>query len=138
MQQLKDGGFKGKIVAPDGTKDPEFIKAAGQSAAQGVYLTCPCVPADASATFATQYQAAYKTQPQTYSAEAYDSATVLLAGIDKGSTTRAKELAFVKGYDADGITKHYKWDSTGELGGTVTIWSYVVKGTDIVKNTPIS
>lgn len=133
VQQLKQAGFNGKIVAPDGTKDPEFIKAAGQSAAQGVYFTCPCVPADAAATFASQYKAAYGTEPQTYSSEAYDAATIELAGIDKGNTTRAKLLEFVKGYDADGITKHYKFASDGELDGNVAIWSYVVKGNAIDK-----
>lgn len=132
-QQLKQGGFNGKLVAPDGTKDPLFIQGAGESAAQGVYLTCPCVPADASATFATEYKAAYKVEPQTYSAEAYDSATIELAGIDKGNTTRPKLLDWVKAYDADGVTKHYKFDATGELAGTVVIWSYVVKGKEIVK-----
>ena len=136
--QLKQSGYKGKIVTPDGVKDPQFIKAAGQTAAQGVYFTCPCVPADASTTFASQYQAAYGTAPQTYSAEAYDSATVLLQGIDKGSKDRASELAFVKAYDADGITKHYQWDSHGELAGKIIIWAYTVQGDAIVKVSPIS
>jgi branched-chain amino acid transport system substrate-binding protein len=133
VQQLKQGGYNGKIVAPDGSKDPEFIKGAGQSAADGVYFTCPCVPADASAQFANQYKAAFKTEPQTYSAEAYDSATIELAGIDKGNTTRAKLLAWVKGYEGDGITKRYKFQASGELSGTVAIWSYVVKNGQITK-----
>lgn len=133
VQQLKQGGYNGKIVAPDGVKDPEFIKGAGESAADGVYFTCPCVPADASKTFASEYKAAFGTEPQTYSSEAYDAATIQLAGIDKGNTTRAKLLNWVKGYDADGITKHYKFDSTGELAGTVAIWTYVVKNNEIVK-----
>ena len=138
VAQLKQAGYNGKVVTPDGTKDPQFIKLAGQSAAQGVYFTCPCVPADASATFASQYQAAYGTAPQTYSAEAYDSATVLLQGIDKGSKDRASELAFVKAYNADGITKHYQWASTGELAGNIVIWAYQVKGDAIVKDNAIS
>ncbi|WP_084180723.1 branched-chain amino acid ABC transporter substrate-binding protein [Jatrophihabitans endophyticus] len=137
-QQLKQQGYQGKFVAPDGTKDPEFIKAAGQSAAQGAYFTCPCVPADAAAKFASEYKKAYGTEPQTYSSEAYDAATIQLAGIDKGNTTRAKLLTWVKGYDADGITKHYKFAADGELSGTVAIWSYVVKGNEIVKYKQLS
>jgi branched-chain amino acid transport system substrate-binding protein len=133
VQQLKQAGFSGKVVAPDGAKDPLFIQAAGQSAASGVYFTCPCVPADASATFAAQYKKAFGTEPQTYSAEAYDAATIELSGIDKGNTTRAKLLNWVKNYDADGITKHFKFQSDGELAGTVAIWSYVVQGGQIVK-----
>lgn len=137
-QQLKQGGYNGKFVAPDGAKDPEFLKAAGQSSAQGVYFTCPCVPADAAATFASQYKAAYGVEPQTYSSEAYDAATIELAGIDKGNTTRAKLLQWVTSYDADGITKHYKFATGGELAGTPAIWTYVVKGADIVKYKQVS
>lgn len=126
-QQLKQAGFNGKFVGPDGVRDPEFIKLAGQSAAEGVYFTCPCIPAEAAATFRQQYKAAYGADPQTYSAEAYDSATVMLRGIDAGNTTRPKLLDWVKNYNADGITKHLQWDSNGELAGSVAVWSYVVK-----------
>jgi branched-chain amino acid transport system substrate-binding protein len=132
-QQLHSAGYKGKFVAPDGVKDPQFIKLAGEAAAQGAYFTCPCVPADASAEFASQYQAKFGTPPQTYSAESYDAATILLSGIDHGNTTRAKELNWVNNYDADGITKHIKFDGTGELAGQPAIWAYVVKGNEIDK-----
>jgi len=132
-QQLHSAGYKGKFVAPDGVKDPQFIKLAGDAAAEGAYFTCPCVPADASATFAAQYKAKYGTDPQTYSAESYDAATILLSGIDAGNTTRAKELNWVNNYDADGITKHIKFDGTGELAGQPAIWSYVVQNGQIVK-----
>jgi branched-chain amino acid transport system substrate-binding protein len=132
-QQLHSAGYSGKFVGPDGVKDPQFIKLAGQAAAQGAYFTCPCVPADASATFASQYQAAFGSPPQTYSAEAYDAATILLSGIDHGNTTRAKLLQWVDNYDADGITKHIKFASDGDLAGQPAIWSYVVQGNNIVK-----
>ncbi|MDQ6851617.1 MAG: branched-chain amino acid ABC transporter substrate-binding protein [Actinomycetota bacterium] len=133
VQQLRQGGYSGKIVAPDGVKDPLFVKGAGQSAAEGAYLTCPCVPGDASATFASQYKAAYGMDPQTYSAEAYDVATIELTGIDKGNTTRPKLLNFVKNYSGDGITKHFQWKSDGELAGTLPVWAYAVKSGQIVK-----
>jgi branched-chain amino acid transport system substrate-binding protein len=132
-QQLHSAGYKGKFIGPDGVKDPQFIKLAGDAAAEGAYFTCPCVPADASATFAAQYKAKYGTDPQTYSAESYDAATILLSGIDAGNTTRAKELNWVDNYNADGITKHIQFDSTGELAGQPAIWSYVVQNGQIVK-----
>ena len=132
-QQLHSAGYTGKFIGPDGVKDPQFIQLAGRAAAQGAYFTCPCVPADASATFASQYQAKYGTPPQTYSAESYDAATILLSGIDKGNTTRAKELQWVDNYNADGITKHIQFAPDGELAGQPAIWSYVVQGSQIVK-----
>jgi branched-chain amino acid transport system substrate-binding protein len=113
-QQLVQKGFKGTFIGPDGAKDPEFIKQAG-SASANAYFTCPCIPGELIPSFEKAYKGAFGTDPGTYSIEGYDSATILLTGIDKGNTDRAKLLDFVKNYDADGLSKHYKWDSTGEL-----------------------
>lgn len=113
-QQLVQKGFTGTFIGPDGVKDPEFIKQAG-SASKNAYFTCPCIPGELIPSFEKAYKAKFNTDPGTYSIEGYDSATILLTGIDKGDTDRAKLLDFVKNYDADGLSKHYKWDSTGEL-----------------------
>jgi branched-chain amino acid transport system substrate-binding protein len=113
-QQLVNKGFKGTFVGPDGVKDDQFIKQAG-SASANAYFTCPCIPGELIPDFESAYKAAFNAEPGTYSIEGYDSATILLAGIDKGNTDRAKLLDWVKNYDADGLSKHYKWDSTGEL-----------------------
>lgn len=132
VQQLRQGGFTGKIVTPDGVKDPEFIKGAGKAAAEGSYFTCPCVPGENITDFAKAYKDRWKVDPQTYSPESYDAATILLSGIDKGNTTRPKLLDWVTKYDADGITKHYKFESDGEPSGSLPVWSYVVKNGEIV------
>ena len=113
-QQLVQKGFKGTFVGPDGAKDDQFIKQAG-SASANAFFTCPCIPGELIPDFEKAYKAAFNAEPGTYSIEGYDSATILLTGIDKGNTDRAKLLDFVKNYDADGLSKHYKWDSTGEL-----------------------
>ncbi|GAA2087946.1 branched-chain amino acid ABC transporter substrate-binding protein [Pseudolysinimonas kribbensis] len=113
-QQLVQKGFKGTFVGPDGVKDDQFIKQAG-SASKNAYFTCPCIPGELIPDFEKAYNTAFNAEPGTYSIEGYDSATILLAGIDKGNTDRAKLLDWVKNYDADGLSKHYKWDSTGEL-----------------------
>ena len=44
VQQLRDAGFTGRFVSADGTKDPEFVKQAGESSKDAV-LSCPCGPA---------------------------------------------------------------------------------------------
>jgi branched-chain amino acid transport system substrate-binding protein len=113
-QQLVQKGFTGTFIGPDGAKDDQFIKQAG-SASSNAYFTCPCIPGELIPDFEKAYKTAFNQEPGTYSIEGYDATTVLLAGIDKGNTDRAKLLAWVKGYDADGLSKHYKWDSTGEL-----------------------
>jgi branched-chain amino acid transport system substrate-binding protein len=131
IQQLKDQGFEGNIVAPDGVRDQDFVTNAGD-AAEGVYLSCPCLP---SAGFA-DFTAAYKEvsggkDPSTYSPEAYDAATILMSGIDKGINTRPKLLDYVKNYQGQGLTKPFKFQPDGE-GENTPVWMYKVENGKIV------
>lgn len=129
-QQLVAKGFKGAFVGPDGLKDDQFIKQAGDASANA-FFTCPCIPGELIPTFAASYKALANMDPGTYSIEGYDAATVLLAGIDAGNQDRAKLLSWVKSYDADGLSKHYKWDDKGELQAP-TVYGYRVKDGKIV------
>jgi branched-chain amino acid transport system substrate-binding protein len=129
-QQLVNKGFKGVFVGPDGVKDDQFIKLAG-NASDNAYFTCPCIPGELIKTFSDAYESAFSAAPGTYSIEGYDSATILLAGIDKGNTDRAKLKDWVKNYNADGLSKHYQWDSTGELAKS-TVYGYKVDNGKIV------
>ncbi|OBG20851.1 branched chain amino acid ABC transporter substrate-binding protein [Mycolicibacterium celeriflavum] len=122
-QQLKDGGYTGTFVSADGTKDPEFVKQAGD-AAEGAILSCPCTPAPAE--FAEEYKKAFNADPGTYSVEGYDLGTVMLKGIDSGKTTRADLLEFVRTYNGQGIGRKYQWDPNGELTSTL-IWIFKVQ-----------
>ncbi|OZM72156.1 branched chain amino acid ABC transporter substrate-binding protein [Amycolatopsis antarctica] len=134
-QQLADAGVEAKFVGPDGVKDDEFVKGAGDAAA-AAYFTCPCVPADQFTEFTDAYKAASGKEPGTYSPEGYDLATILLKGIDSGKTDRAGMLDFVKTYEGQGLTKNFKWDEKGELAQT-TVWTYKVENGKIVRNTEI-
>ncbi|KAA2261609.1 branched-chain amino acid ABC transporter substrate-binding protein [Solihabitans fulvus] len=133
--QLNDAGVKAKFVGPDGVKDDEFVKGAGDASA-AAYFTCPCVPADAFTDFFNSYKKLAGQEPGTYSPEGYDATTILLKGIDKGIKDRAGLLDFVKNYDGQGLTKHFKWDDKGELAKT-TVWTYKVDNGKIVKNVEI-
>ncbi|MFI6031102.1 branched-chain amino acid ABC transporter substrate-binding protein [Amycolatopsis magusensis] len=134
-QQLADAGVTAKFVAPDGVKDDEFVKGAGDAAASA-YFTCPCVPADQFVEFTNAYKALSGKDPGTYSPEGYDLATIMLKGIDSGKADRAGLLDYVKNYDGQGLTKKFKWDPTGELAAT-TVWTYKVENGKIVRNTEI-
>ncbi|KQR52758.1 transporter [Leifsonia sp. Leaf336] len=129
-QQLVNKGYTGTFVGPDGVKDDQFIKLAGD-ASSNAYFTCPCIPGELIPTFESDYKKLASAEPGTYSIEGYDATTVLLAGIDKGKTTRADLVDWVKNYDADGLSKHYKWDSTGELQAP-TVYGYKVDNGKIV------
>ena len=52
---------------------------------------------------------------------------MLLAGIDAGKTDRKSLLEWVKTYDKDGLSKHYKWDDKGELAKP-DVYGYKVEG----------
>jgi branched-chain amino acid transport system substrate-binding protein len=129
-QQLVSKGYKGVFIGPDGVKDDQFIKQAG-NASSNAYFTCPCIPGELIPDFEKAYKAAFSAEPGTYSIEGYDATTVLLSGIDKGNDTRAKLLSYVTSYDADGLSKHYRWDSTGELQAPA-VYGYEVKNGAIV------
>jgi branched-chain amino acid transport system substrate-binding protein len=111
-------------------KDDQFIKQAGD-ASENAYFTCPCIPGELIPDFESAYKAAFNADPGTYSIEGYDAATVLLSGIDKGKTTRADLLDYVKNYDADGLSKHYKWNDKGELAKPA-VYGYKVDNGKIV------
>jgi branched-chain amino acid transport system substrate-binding protein len=130
-QQLVNKGYTGTFVGPDGVKDDQFIKLAGD-ASGNAFFTCPCVPGELLPTFADAYKGVSGgAAPGTYSLEGYDSATILLKGIDSGIKDRAGLLQFVKNYNADGFSKHFQWDATGELA-TTAVYGYKVENGKIV------
>lgn len=123
VQQLRDGGYEGTFASADGTKDPEFVKQAGESAT-GAVLACPCGPA--TGTFAQEYEDKFGQPAGTYSAEGYDLGTILLKGIDSGAITRPALLDFVRNYQGQGVAREYQWNPQGELT-TNLIWIYDVQ-----------
>lgn len=123
VQQLRDGGYTGKFVSADGSKDPEFVKQAGQASKDAI-LSCPCGPATGS--FADEYTKKFGQPPGTYSTEGYDLGTVLLKGIDAGKITRPDLLEWVKNYSGQGVARKYQWTDKGELTTTL-IWIYKVQ-----------
>lgn len=129
-QQLANSGFKGTFVGPDGVKDDKFIEQAGSASGNAVF-TCPCVPGELVPAFAKAYQALAGGAPGTYSLEGYDSATIMLRAIDSGIKDRAAMLNYIKNYNADGLSKHFQWDPTGELK-TTTVYGYKVQNGKIV------
>ena len=129
-QQLVNKGYKGTFIGPDGLQDDQFIKQAGDASANA-YFTCPCIPGELLPTFAKDYKALAGIDPGTYSIEGYDAATVLLSGIDAGNQDRASLLEWVKTYDKDGLSKHYKWNDKGELQAP-TVYGYKTENGKIV------
>ncbi|MDI1465415.1 branched-chain amino acid ABC transporter substrate-binding protein [Catellatospora sp. KI3] len=141
LKQLRAAGWTGTMVAGDGVNDANFVKVAGDAAAEGTVLTCPCAPATAAkGTFVADYKALNNAEPGTYADVSYDITNIFIAGIKAGKTTRADLLAFVDGYNAVGAATGvtYKFEKNGELDPTqVLVWAFEVKGGAVVPKVEI-
>jgi branched-chain amino acid transport system substrate-binding protein len=133
LKQIRAAGITVPFIGFDGVYDPAFASGAG-AAAEGAIITCPCLPAEkAGGTFVADFKAEYGKDPGAYGAEGWDAATVFLSGIKAGKVTRADMMAWVTNYDAKGLSKDIKFDSTGEVDKSkVTVWAYEIKGGAIV------
>ena len=124
-KQLRDAGVTATFVSGDGTLDKGFVEAAGQAAAEGAIITCPCAPSPAD--YKSAYKAAWKEDPGTYSPEAFDAANMFLAAIKAGNTDRASINTWISSNPYDGITKTMKFDDKGEVAAG-DIYVYKVAG----------
>jgi branched-chain amino acid transport system substrate-binding protein len=128
---LSAAGYKGIAMAGNGVKDSVFETGAG-TAGIGWYFSCGCQDASVAPSakqFTADYKAAFKTDPGTYSSEAYDATNILIEAIKKaaaaGTVTRAAVNDAVNQTDYQGITGHITFGSNGDLPpgeGTVNLF----------------
>jgi len=125
-KQLTAAGWKGTQVGGDGVNDPGFAKAAGNDAATGSIVTCPCAPASkASGTFVADYKKKWNTDAGTYSDVAFDAMNIFLKGVDAGNTTPDKMNTYLTSVNYTGVANTYKFTSTGELDSSlIKVWAF--------------
>jgi len=122
-KQLTDAGVKATFVSGDGSLDPGFIVSSGAAGGEGALITCPCKLATTDAggalgTFANDYKAQWSKDPGTYSSEGFDTANILIKGVEAGNTTRAKVLDYVNTLQTtayNGISKPIQFETTGNV-----------------------
>ncbi|MDT5011814.1 MAG: branched-chain amino acid transport system substrate-binding protein [Mycobacterium sp.] len=122
-RQLRDGGVRATLVSAQGIAEGVF-SAHTDDAARGALVSCPCGPAPE--WFVREYRSKFGEAPGAYSAEGYDLATIMLAGIDAGKLVRPQMLEWMRKYDGQGVARRYRWTDTGELTNP-TIWIYKVQ-----------
>jgi len=130
-KQLTAANWKGTLVAGDGVDDPGYATAAGNDAAAGSVVTCPCSPASkAGGSFVSDYKTKWGVDAGTYSDVAYDAMNIFLKGIDGGNTTPDKMLSYINSVNYSGVANTYKFTSTGELDPSlIKVWAFKF-GTD--------
>ena len=132
-QQLNDAGVEAKFIGPDGVKDDEFVKGAGEAAAKAL-LHLPVRPGGPVHGVHRRLQGRGRQGPGHLLARGLRPGDDPAQGHRHGQDRTAPALLdFVKSYDGQGITKHFKWDDKGELSST-TVWTYKVEGGKIVRN----
>jgi branched-chain amino acid transport system substrate-binding protein len=136
LKQLRDGGVTALFASGDGSLDPGLISGAGEAAAQGAVIGCPCaIPSGsnlspAQQTFTDQYNKAFNTPPAIYSTEGYDSATAFIKAIQAGNTTTDAINNYLATISFDGVSKPIKFNPNGEVQAN-EIFVYQVSGSAI-------
>jgi branched-chain amino acid transport system substrate-binding protein len=129
VEALRAAGSRIPVLGGDRLMSTTYFDAVRADPVTGIYATCPCVPDVVDPDgFGARYRTRYGKYPDFYAAEAYDAATVLLSGIAAGRTARSTLLAWVAGYDRDGVGRHIRFDAHGNLAtAQPNVWAYQLK-----------
>ncbi len=116
-KQLRQLGVKAAWIGSPSLSTATAMKLAGD-ALYGSYSIADFSPDSSpeAQAYATKYRAAYKVEPDFYSAWAYDSVKLLALAIKNANSTKpddvAKALRAIKGYK--GVEGTYTFDANGD------------------------
>ncbi len=122
VRQMRQAGMRAAFVSGDGVLDPEFVKIAGEEAANGTYLTFAPDPRllPAAGPFIQRFEARYGPIGP-YVLYTYDAMGMLMRAIQiaKPSTNSKEELRKVlkvmHTMEYDGTLGRLRWDKNGDL-----------------------
>ncbi|MEU8302176.1 branched-chain amino acid ABC transporter substrate-binding protein [Actinomadura sp. NPDC048955] len=132
FKQLREAGYKGKMMSGDGSLATGLIEGAGQENAQGALLSCGClIDAEGKTNpkakkFADDYKAKFNSEVAIYSTEGFDAATAFIEAVKAGKTEPEDINNFLKTEDIQGVGKQIKFAENGELAAK-DIFIYEVK-----------
>ncbi|MEO3823694.1 branched-chain amino acid ABC transporter substrate-binding protein [Actinomadura sp. B10D3] len=133
FKQLREGGYKGKMMSGDGSLATGLIDGTGQENAQGTLISCGClIDAEGKTNpkakkFADDYKAKFGSEVAIYSTEGFDAATAFIEAVKAGKTEPEDINNFLKSVDVQGVGKQIKFADNGELA-TQDIYIYEVEG----------
>lgn len=140
-KQLSDAGVTAPLMGGDGLYDGEYVKLAGDAAAEGDFCTSVGYPIDQlpkGADFKAAFEAAYPGEAiAAYDAYSYDAANVIIEavkkvaadlGAAKVTTLEGKKaiIAAVAATNMEGVTGAVAFDANGDTTNKV-ITLYTVK-----------
>jgi branched-chain amino acid transport system substrate-binding protein len=124
-------GIKAKFMGGDGIQTPNFVKLAGDTAAEGAMASMPGLPKDqmpGGASFLEKYKKKFNQDVELFAPMGYDAVFVFIEAMKRAkSTDPAKFLSEVGKTDYKGVIGPIAFDDKGDLkNGPITI--YAVKG----------
>ena len=118
-KQARELGYTGQIVAVDASVTPEYVKIAGQQAAEGVLMSnlgLDPTKTPSAVSFTKDFRAAFGTAPNAYAANAFDAANVVIAAWKQaGSADRAKVADAIASTSLQGTQGPIAFDAKGDL-----------------------
>jgi branched-chain amino acid transport system substrate-binding protein len=144
LQQLRQVDADIPFLAGDGVRDDEFLAGAGADA-EGAYLSLPSPVLQGAVfdDFASRFEASTgeKATDSPFTAEAFDSATVLVMAIKATAVADGDSLKIdlaklndaIRATDFDGAIGHIKFDEKGDnAGGETPVTLFVVENGEFV------
>lgn len=121
LKQIRDAGIPATFATGDGSFDAGLINGAGQQAAEGAVVSCPCAVPGASAAqgalkkFYDDYKSKFNVDPAVYSTEGYDAASAFVKAIQAGNTTSDAINNFLGTASFQGIAKPIRFQPDGDV-----------------------
>lgn len=113
IRLLHLAGDEKTFIGDQGVRDARFVQGAGDNTIGTIVLGGDLPP---TAEFAQAYFQRFGTDPEQYSTETYELASIMINGIGWGGVTdRPSMAAFLTGFDGYGSTRHYRWDDKGDM-----------------------
>ncbi len=130
VKQMGELGIKAKFMGGDGMQTPNFIKLAGDTAAEGAMASMPGLPKDqmpGGAKFLEKFKAKFNADVELFAPMGYDAVFVFIEAMKRAkSADPAKFLPEVGKTDYKGVIGPIAFDDKGDLkNGPITV--YVVK-----------
>jgi branched-chain amino acid transport system substrate-binding protein len=123
VKALREQGFTGAFIGPDGLDNSSFITLAASSAT-GVYFTSTAGPVTSltnTESFIARYRKRYGKAPETYSPYAYDAATVIINAVETAYRAagnklppRAAVAQAARSVEFSGVTGRIGFDARGD------------------------
>ncbi len=95
VRELRARGYRGSFLASSSSDAPAFVAAAGNQAAEGVFITTTARPdlLPAAARWAAKYRAKYHQEPGRTAMQAYDALRALVQAVRQAGNTQPSAIA---------------------------------------------